>query len=225
MARSVTFANFKVMERIAILGAGDLGESLRQYALDRGDVAIAGFLDDARPRGSSFLGSEILGTASDAPHLYKSGAFDRVAFAIGYRNITIRKQRFEQLRAAGVPIYSVVHPSAYVHPTAKIGAGVHIFPTAAIDMAVTVGDNVVFNTGCIIAHHSSVGSHCYFGPGVRVAGITNIGECCFVGIGASIIEKIQIGEGTVVAAGAVVTDNVEPRSLMAGVPAICKKQL
>lgn len=213
------------MERIAILGAGDLGESLRQYALDRGDVAIAGFLDDARPRGSSFLGSEILGTAADAPVLYKSRAFDRVAYAIGYRNITIRKQRFEQLRASGIPIYSVIHPSAYIHSTAILGAGVHVFPTVAIDMAVTIGENVVLNTGCIIAHHSTVGSHCYFGPGVRVAGITNIGECCFVGIGASIIEKIKIGEETIVAAGAVVTGDVNPRSLMAGVPAICKKQL
>jgi sugar O-acyltransferase (sialic acid O-acetyltransferase NeuD family) len=213
------------MERIAILGAGDLGESLHQYMRDRGDVAVAGFLDDARPRGSDFLGSGVLGAASDAVQLYKAGAFDRLAFAIGYRNFTVRMDLFERLRAAGIPFYGVVHPSAFVHSTARIGEGVHVFPGTLVDMAVELRDNIVLNTGCIVAHHSSVHSHCYFGPGVRVAGITEIGERCFVGIGASIVEKIRIGAGSVIAAGAVVTDSVEPGSLMAGVPATCKKRI
>lgn len=212
------------MERIAILGAGDLGASLLQYLRDRGDKSIVGFLDDGRSRGEAFQGVPVLGRCADAVELYQSDAFDRVVYAIGYRDFTVRENMFEHLKSRGVRFYGVVHPTAHVHPTARLGEGVHVFPGTILDMEVTVENNVVFNTGCIVAHHSTVRSHCYFGPGVRVAGITDIGKCCFVGIGSTIVEKIQIGEGCVIAAGAVVTDSTEPGSLMAGVPAICKKK-
>lgn len=213
------------MERIAILGAGDLGASLLAYLRDRGDTRCVGFLDDGRRAGDAVLGHEVIGSAADAAGLYKSRAFDKLVYAVGYRNFTIRESLFEQLRAQGVPFYSVIHPTAFVHSTARVGEGVHLFPATVVDMEVTLERNIVLNTGCIIAHHTAVAPHCYFGPGVRVAGITEIGKCCFVGIGSSIVEKISIGEGCVIAAGAVVTESTQPNSLMAGVPAICKKKL
>lgn len=216
------------MERIAILGAGDLGESLFMYLRDRGDTTCVGFLDDARHAAGGadgFLGLPLIGGAADAPNLYKKRAFDRLVYAIGYRNFAVRRRIFTELKGAGVPFRGVVHPTAYVHPSAAVGEGVHLFPATVIDMAAVLGDNIVLNTGCIIAHHSIIGDHCYFGPGARVAGIVHIESCCFVGIGSSIVEKVRIGTGSVIAAGAVVTDNVEPQSLMAGVPAICKKRL
>jgi acetyltransferase-like isoleucine patch superfamily enzyme len=41
----------------------------------------------------------------------------------------------------------------------------------------------------------------------------------FIGYGAVILGNVELGEGAVVAAGAVVTKNVEPFSVVAGVPA------
>ena len=46
-----------------------------------------------------------------------------------------------------------------------------------------------------------------------------IGEDCWLGAGVIVIDGVQIGRGSVVAAGAVVTHDVEPFSVMAGVPA------
>ncbi|MBI3819576.1 MAG: acetyltransferase [Planctomycetes bacterium] len=213
------------MERLAILGAGDLGASLLAYIADRGDTRVVGFLDDVRKKGELAHGVEVIGNAGDAASLREARAFDKLVYAIGYRDFTVRETVFDNLRAKGMPFYGVVHPTAYVHPSSKISEGVHLFPATVIDAAVTLDCNIVLNTGCIIAHHSTVRAHCYFGPGVRVAGITEIGKCCFVGIGATIVEKIKIGEHCIIAAGAVVTDSAAPRSLMAGVPAVCKKQL
>lgn len=50
-----------------------------------------------------------------------------------------------------------------------------------------------------------------------------IGNDVWIGAGAIILDGIKIGDGAVVAAGAVVTKNVEPFSLVAGVPAVHKK--
>ena len=47
----------------------------------------------------------------------------------------------------------------------------------------------------------------------------SIGDYAWVGINATILKGVTIGEGAVVAAGAVVTKDVEPYTIVAGVPA------
>lgn len=48
---------------------------------------------------------------------------------------------------------------------------------------------------------------------------TKIGNDVWIGAGAHILRGVSIGDGAVVAAGAVVTKNIEPYSIVAGVPA------
>jgi UDP-perosamine 4-acetyltransferase len=67
--------------------------------------------------------------------------------------------------------------------------------------------------GCTIADHSHIAS------GATVCGDCLIGEAVHVGAGATVIQGVKIGFGAVIAAGAVVTRNVEPLTLVAGVPA------
>ena len=52
-----------------------------------------------------------------------------------------------------------------------------------------------------------------------------IGNGCWIGAGAIIIAGVTIGDGAVVAAGAVVTHDVEPHTLVGGVPARFIKRL
>jgi sugar O-acyltransferase (sialic acid O-acetyltransferase NeuD family) len=213
------------MERLAFLGAGDLAVSLRAYLEDRGEDSIVGVLDDARRRGELVHGLEVLGGSADAPELHRKRAFDRIIFAVGYRRFDARSSLFRKLQEEGVPVKGVIHPTAYVHPSAKLGAGVHLFPGTIVDFGVVLEENVVANTGCILAHHARIGAHTYFGPGVKVSGFTSIGSRCFVGIGSTLIEKIHVGDGCTIAAGAVVLEDVPADSLVAGVPATLKKHL
>jgi UDP-3-O-[3-hydroxymyristoyl] glucosamine N-acyltransferase len=71
-----------------------------------------------------------------------------------------------------------VHPTAAVHPSAKIGANTHIGPFVAIDRDVVIGDNAVLLAHVVIypgvtvgknffAHaHSIVREHCRLGDNV-----------------------------------------------------------
>lgn len=52
-----------------------------------------------------------------------------------------------------------------------------------------------------------------------------IGDGCWIGANATIIGGVTIGEGAVVAAGAVVTKDVEPYTMVGGVPAKIIKEL
>ena len=47
----------------------------------------------------------------------------------------------------------------------------------------------------------------------------HIGHHCWIGTGAMILQGVKIGDGAVVAAGAVVTKDIEPWTIVAGVPA------
>ena len=57
------------------------------------------------------------------------------------------------------------------------------------------------------------------------AGHIHVGKEAWIGAGVIIVADVVIGEGAVVAAGAVVTSDVEPYTMVAGVPAKVKKKL
>lgn len=73
-----------------------------------------------------------------------------------------------------------------------------------------------------------VGSH-LIGEGTRrggdgIARPITIGDGTWIGAGAKILDGVSIGSGCVVAAGSVVLKSVENNCLIAGVPAIVKRQ-
>lgn len=111
---------------------------------------------------------------------------------------------------------------------------------------ITVGDDVFFGAGaCLSASESSItfGNKIMLGPNVTMMGgdhnISKIGKFMFdvrekdldndlpivieddvwIGTGAIILKGVTIGAGSVIAAGSVVTKDIEPYSIVAGVPA------
>ena len=104
---------------------------------------------------------------------------------------------------------------------------------------VHVGSDVYFNFGASFVDDADIviGDRCQFGPnvtictaehpldaGLRAQGLqynlpVRIGSDVWVGAGAIILAGVTVGDGAVVGAGAVVTHNVEPHTLVVGVPA------
>ncbi len=100
----------------------------------------------------------------------------------------------------------------------KFGNNCHINQSCFIDGrgGVEIGNNVS------ISHYVKIvtGTHgkndskfeCLFKPVI-------IHDNVWIGIGAIVLPGVTIGEGAIVAAGAVVTHDVEPYSVVAGIPA------
>ena len=53
----------------------------------------------------------------------------------------------------------------------------------------------------------------------------HIGKNVWIGANATVLAGVTIGDGAVVAAGAVVTKNVEPKTIVGGVPAKVIKKI
>jgi acetyltransferase-like isoleucine patch superfamily enzyme len=84
---------------------------------------------------------------------------------------------------------------------------------------VLIGPYVVINSG---DHHYSDLTQPIASQGHATGPIT-IGNDVWLGAHCVILRDVRVGDGAVVAAGAVVIDDVPPRTLVAGVPAVPKK--
>ncbi len=114
---------------------------------------------------------------------------------------------------------TVVHPSAYVHPSAKLGRGTVIFAGAVVQPDVVIGDHVIVNTGATVDHDCIVGDYVHLAPGVHLAGSVRVGEGAFLGIGSVVIPGVEIGPWSTLGAGAVAIRDLAAGGVAVGVPA------
>lgn len=79
--------------------------------------------------------------------------------------------------------------------------------------------------GVVIHARAKIGNHCLIGQGITIGGRNGLNEVpviednVYIGAGARILGNITIGHDSIIAPNAVITKNVEPYSVMGGVPA------
>lgn len=209
------------MTRLAIVGAGDLGRQLAHLATLLPDLEVAGFFDDASAAGVTTI-APVLGPLDAVATCYRDGAFDALAMGLGYRRMGLRTQLFDEL-SAKIPFVSLIHPSAMIDPTVKLGRGVVVYAGCVIDAGAVIEDNVLLNVGCVIAHDSRIGRGCFLSPAVAVAGFATIGMGSTLGIGTRVVDRMTIAGGVRTGAGAVVTKPIVRPGLHVGMPAAFKR--
>jgi len=209
------------MKKVAIVGAGDLGQLIGHHLPACGEYTAAGFFDDYAVPGTRVKNIPVLGPLSMVADSFSSGQFDEIMIGIGYNHMKFRKAIFESLHGK-IPFATLIHSSSYVDHSATLGSGCFILPGCTVDAHAKLGNNVLLNTGGVVAHDTSIGSHSFLAPSVAVAGKTQIGECCILGINCTIIDNLTLGNFIRIAAGAVVVKNLELSGMYAGVPAQLK---
>jgi carbonic anhydrase/acetyltransferase-like protein (isoleucine patch superfamily) len=135
----------------------------------------------------------------------------------------------------------VIHPDAFLAPTAVVIGNVTVGPEASIwfgavlrgdhpDHGIVVGPRTSVQDNCVVHvggwQPTLIGAECTIGHGAKFESCT-IGDGCVIGMNAVILQRAEIGAGCVVAAGSVVLEGtkVPPSSLVAGVPATVKRTL
>lgn len=82
--------------------------------------------------------------------------------------------------------FTGIHPTAVIHPTAKVAANVHIGPLAVVDEHAEIGVGTSIGAGCIIGPYSKIGSHCTLHPRVVIREACTLGNNVVVQPGAVI---------------------------------------
>lgn len=205
-------------KRLAILGAGDLGQLIAHHAKSC-NFEIAGFYDDFQTQEMAANKFILLGKISDIENDFKISKFDEICIAIGYKHLDFKEKVVENLKSKNIPLASIIHPSAYIDSSAKIGKGVVILPHTTVDAGCTIDDGVLLNTAVCIAHDTHIATCCFIAPAAALAGFIKLEKKCFIGINSTIIDNISICQDTQIGAGAVVTKSITEKGLYVGIPA------
>ncbi|MFC7400983.1 CatB-related O-acetyltransferase [Citricoccus sp. GCM10030269] len=122
----------------------------------------------------------------------------------------------------------------------RLSATVSIHPSTSVPRDLEAEEFVFIGKRCEIAPGTTIGRYSMLASGTAVVGAdhlfdviglpvqfsgrpklerTDIGRDVWIGRNAIIMAGVSIGEGAIVAAGAVVTKNVDPYTIVSGVPA------
>jgi sugar O-acyltransferase (sialic acid O-acetyltransferase NeuD family) len=207
-----------------IIGAGRHAAETFYLVQDIGfDHEIVGFAVDEATPGTKFLNKPVL-VIDEVIQQYK-GRADKPEVLVAIGTVAVNKRLVQKFSAAGFSFFNAIHPDTRLERQGAIGRGVTITAGCTLTCNVTLGDHVIVNIGCTISHDCIIGNHVNISPGCHLAGNVVIEDDVFVGVGASFIPKVKVGKGSIVAAGACVTKDVAPYTMVAGVPAMVKKQL
>lgn len=130
-----------------------------------------------------------------------------------------------ETRFPGITFATIIHPTAYVAGTAKLGAGAVVCAGSIIGAYARIGQHVIINTNSSVDHDCRLDDFSSIGPNATLGGNVKIGKLSFVAISATVAQGINIADYVLVGACAVVLRNInEELSLWVGCPAIKKRE-
>ena len=144
-------------KNLLIIGAGQYGQVVKETAEAIGCFQQIQFLDDNSPAAIGKLNEFKL--FSDEYHC----AF----VAIG--NPQVRKFWLDRLEQAGFELPILIHPGAYVAPSAKLEKATILEPMAVVNAGAVVERGCLLCAGSVINHNACVMSVCQIDCNATVA--------------------------------------------------------
>lgn len=141
---------------LLILGAGGHGRVVKETAEAIGSFNKIDFLDD---------NSKIaIGACNDYKKYISQYSYAFVAFG----NHDLRMKWMNALLQVGFKIPTLIHPTAYISPSASIGEGSFVGPGAILNTSVVVDKGCIIGIGALIDHDSIVSEYCHINTGAIV---------------------------------------------------------
>lgn len=206
-------ANFDPSALI-VYGGGGHGKSLIDLIRVLGSYHLAGIVDDGIARGETIMGLPVLGGGEALAELADQGMRLAVNAIGGIGDLTVRVRIFDRLAQVGFACPTVIHPQAYVEPSASLEAGAQVFPHAYVGTEANIAFGVIVNTGAIVSHDCRVGANANISPGAMLAGAVRVGPEVLIGMGATINLGVTVGARARIGNGATVKADVPERGIV-----------
>jgi sugar O-acyltransferase (sialic acid O-acetyltransferase NeuD family) len=148
----------------------------------------------------------------------------RAAVAIGGSRGDDRREIAALLRALGLGLPAVVHPTASVSPSATVADASHVLANAVVAAGARIAASCIVNNGAVVDHECTLSAGVHVAPGAVLCGCVTVGEDAMIGAGATVLPRIRVGRGATVGAGATVTRDVPEGCTVVGSPARTVRQ-
>lgn len=147
-------------KNLLIFGAGQYGQVARETAQAMGCFGKITFLDDNNPIAAGKLAD------------YRSFSSEYSCAFVAMGNPELRMQWLDRLEIEGFVLPALIHPRAYVSPSAKLGNGIIVEPAAVVNTEAVVEDGGLLCAGCVVNHNAHIMQVCQIDCNAVVASNT-----------------------------------------------------
>lgn len=120
-----------------------------------------------------------------------------------------------------------IEPGAVIRDLVEIGDHCIIMMGAVLNIGAVIGERTMIDMNVVVGGRAVVGKNCHIGAGAVLAGVIEppsadpvvIEDDVLIGANAVVLEGVRVGKGAVIAAGSVVVKDIEPYTVVAGIPA------
>ncbi|MFF9813120.1 acetyltransferase [Streptomyces sp. NPDC014006] len=205
------------MNTLLIIGAGGFARETAQAVRDAGEVTLLGHLDDNRAlHGTDVDGLPVLG-GTDLVHDLPDA--DVVICVGNPRDYGARARLVRRLDLPEDRYATVVHPTAAVSATSRVGPGSVLLAHCALTAAVRVGAHVAVMPHTVLTHDDVVEDFATVASGVCLGGGVRLATGSYVGSGALVREGTTVGAWSQIGMGSTVLGDVPPGEVWVGSPA------
>jgi acetyltransferase EpsM len=202
--------------KVVIIGQGGHSKVIRDIISSSNKHQIVGYLDD-KFKEFTITDNGISGPISAAKTIIEQ--YKEMKFVIAIGENKIRRKIFNKLELHNDYFATLIHQSAVLSPSAKIGSGTVIMANSIINAEAFIGHHSIINSGSIIEHDNKVGNFVHVSPNATLTGNVKIEDGVHVGAGTTIIPGIHVGNWSIIGAGATVINNIPANCTAVGVPA------
>ena len=158
---------------------------------------------------------------------------DFTEFFEKYKTVIIKHRIEVEMRNSAIPLADLtkynarIEPGALIRDLVEIGDGCVIMMGAVLNIGAVIGEKTMIDMNVVVGGRAIVGKNCHIGAGTVLAGVIEppsaepviIEDDVLIGANVVVLEGVKVGKGAVIAAGSVVVKDVEPYTVMVGVPA------
>jgi len=194
---------------VVLLGAGGHAKVLLTMALMRGRQVLGVCDPGLKDSGvESWRGVQVLGGDDIVDDLDPTSIelVNGVGQLVGNDR---REVLHTNMKAKGFQFATLIHPAAWVDPSADLAEGVQIMAGSMVQADCVIGTGTIVNTRSSLDHDCHIGAYVHIAPGTTICGAVHIQDRSFVGAGAVIVPGVHVGAGAVIGAGTLVLKNVE----------------
>ncbi|WP_020526899.1 acetyltransferase [Flexithrix dorotheae] len=113
---------------------------------------------------------------------------------------------------------TVIHPTAVVSKSARIGHGVCIQPFVSVGPNVVINNHIQIFGQSLIGHNAILKNYSYVANNACIGASLVLDEGAYLGTNCTTIENIRIGKWAVVGMGSVIIKSVEDYAKVVGNP-------
>lgn len=206
-----------------IIGAKGFAKEVLEILHQNGETEHLCFYDDANRNTPEKLYGKF--PVLKSPHEARD-YFEKTShyFTLGIGNPQLRFTLYNKFTEMGGRLSSVISNTAEIGSYGvQISEGCNILGGVKISNDVVVGPGTMIYYNSIITHDVTIGQFCEISPDVKLLGRSKMGDFVQIGAGAIIFPDVEIGNHAIIAAGSVVRKNVPSHVMVAGIPAVIKK--